>query len=131
MAEVMPILADLTTYPSWLGLVHLAERVEGTADTFIVTIRAKVGPFARSKKLRMKRTELTESTVRFERSEIDGRHHSAWIMTIDANQAAGRTHLEIGLGYHGDLWIGPLEAILDSQADGAGPKLESYAQRVS
>lgn len=126
--QVMPILADLATYPTWLGLVHTVEPVADDGGVFQVTLRAKVGPFSRSKKLRMVRTEYTDSSVRFEREETDGREHANWIMSIDAEPADGSgTLVEIALTYDGDLWSAPVEAVLDAQAERAGRKLDAYA----
>lgn len=124
---IMPVVGDLVTYPSWLGLVYAADRVEGEHRTYLITLRARVGPFARSKKLRMVRTELTGNSARFERAETDGREHSNWVMTIDASPAAtGGSDLEIALDYDGNLWTGPLQLILDAQADKSGQKLDAY-----
>jgi hypothetical protein len=124
---IMPVVGDLATYPSWLDLVHTADRVEREDGTYLITLRAKVGPFARSKKLRMVRTELTDNSARFERAETDGREHSNWVMSIEATPAAtGGSDLEIALAYDGDLWSGPLQLILDAQANKAGRKLDAF-----
>ena len=132
LQAIMPVLADLSTYPSWLGLVHAAETEDGMNGTYLVTLRAKVGPFARSKMLRMVRSELTEGAVRFDRAETDGRQHSNWTMTIDACSApSGGSDLEIALDYDGDLWSGPLQLILDAQADKAGRRLDAYVLATS
>lgn len=136
LEAIMPVVADLTTYPSWLGLVYAAERV-ATAETdtnevYMVTLRAKIGPFARSKKLRMLRSELTDQSVRFDRAETDGRQHSNWTMTIDVSPVeSGGSALEIALDYDGDLWSGPLQLILDAQSDLAGQKLDAYVLATS
>lgn len=130
--DVMEIVADLATYPDWLGLVHQAHPDPDVEGIFLVTLRAKIGPFARSKKLRMIRTVYTDSAVKFERLETDGREHSNWIMSVDAaagsDSASNCTELEIALSYDGDLWSAPLEMILDSQAAKAGRRLDSYAE---
>ena len=132
LQAIMPVLADLSTYPSWLGLVHAVDAVDAINGAYLVTLRANVGPFARSKKLRMVRSELTEDAVRFDRAETDAREHSNWTMTIDACSAAsGGSDLEIALNYDGDLWTGPLQLILDSQVDKAGPKLDAYVLTTS
>lgn len=136
--QVASIIGDLATYPNWLDLVTAAEPSTNDDDqpAWLVTIRAKVGPFARSKKLRMVRTVATEaegaSTYRFERRELDGRDHSAW--TLDAAVSArpadalGST-VTMDLRYDGGLWTAPLEPILGSFISGAGPDLEAYANR--
>lgn len=131
--RVAEIVGDLATYPEWLGLVTETASAEGDGEqpAWSVTIRAKVGPFARSKKLRMVRTahDVVDgvTTIRFERKEIDGRDHSPW--TLDAtvgSEDAGST-VTMDLRYGGRLWTAPLEPILGSFIDDAGPGLEAYA----
>ena len=61
----MAALADLATYTHWLTLVSAAEPVDpdedgglgntGNPPTWNVTIKAQLGPLARSKRLRMTR----------------------------------------------------------------------------
>ena len=138
-SRLFPVVADLATYPHWLDLVT---KVDPDGDAWFVTLRAKVGPFARSKRLRMVRTVHHEpTTVRFERLEQDGRNHSPWVMdaTISAlTSSAGpsparpsparRTgsHVVIVLSYGGRLWSGPLEAVLGSQVSDGVPRLQQY-----
>ena len=62
----MEALADLSTYSAWLSLVAAAE--PDGPDVWLVTLRARLGPLSRSKRLRMIRTELLEHSVRFERA---------------------------------------------------------------
>ncbi|MDH5291812.1 MAG: hypothetical protein OEY41_17595, partial [Acidimicrobiia bacterium] len=83
--RVYPLVADLTRYPEFLEIVHrvevAADGAEGEPPAWLVTLRAKIGPFARSKRLRMVRTVADEGRqARFERAEIDGRSHSAWVL---------------------------------------------------
>ena len=143
-SRLFPVVADLATYPHWLDLVT---KVDPDGDAWFVTLRAKVGPFARSKRLRMVRTVHQEpTTVRFERQEQDGRNHSPWVMdaTISArttpagpspagpspagSTSAPRTgsHVLIVLSYGGRLWSGPLEAVLGSQVSNGVPRLQQY-----
>lgn len=140
-SRVAGIIGDLGTYADWLDLVVAATPLlEDTPDdptdrpAWLVTIRAKVGPFARSKQLRMVRTvedhTADRSTFRFERSETDGRQHSAW--TLEATvEPSGENHcfVTMDLRYDGGLWTAPLEPILGSVIDDAGPGLEAYATR--
>lgn len=130
--RVSEIVGDLATYPEWLDLVtETSADGDGEPSAWSVTIRAKVGPFARSKKLRMVRiaNDVIDgvTTIRFEREEIDGRDHSPW--TLDAtvsSEDAGST-VTMDLRYGGRLWTAPLEPILGSFIDDAGPGLEAYA----
>jgi len=136
--KVSEIVGDLGTYSEWLDLVSAAEIVESQDDqpAWLVTIRAKVGPFARSKKLRMVRTvnetEPEGATYCFERTEVDGRRHSAW--TLDINVASvvedhSSCEVTMALRYDGGLWTAPLEPILGTFISGAGPDLEAYTNR--
>ena len=126
--RVVAILSDLGNYPAWLDIVtHAvpAEAAPGDAGpAWSVTLRAKVGPFARSKRLRMVRTEATERRLRFERAELDGRTHSAWVLDVEVSDARP-CDVQVDLRYDGGLWSAPLEAILGSQADDAVPRLEA------
>lgn len=113
---------DIGDYPAWMPLIHDVERLaagpEGDTPAWMVELRAQVGPFARSKRLRMERTELEQDRVAvFERREADGREHSEWILRADIDvDGDGRTVLTMTLSYDGSLWAGPiLERVLDDQ----------------
>ena len=140
--DLFDVVSDLETYPHWLDVVDSVERTDDP-DAWIVTLRARVGPFARSKRLRMVRTLLTDapsdqqgatSSVRFERSETDGKEHSAWTLAADVtpaveqadSQAGGRSEVTLDLQYEGAMWSGMLDGVLDAAADRASKKLQSY-----
>lgn len=137
--KVTSVVSDLSTYPDWLDLVTAAATAATTDDrpAWLVTIRAKVGPFARSKKLRMVQTVAESSadgaTYRFERSEVDGRDHSAWTLDIGVTSTTkcdSSCDVTMDLRYDGGLWTAPLEPILGSFISDAGPDLEAYANRT-
>ncbi len=134
--RLFEVLSDLSQYPNWLDLVDEADRV-GSADdppAWNVTLRAKLGPFARSKKLRMVRTIAEDAThVRFERSEVDDREHSPWVMDaqIVAGESPDTSSATIELSYGGELWSKALEAVLMSQVDDAEPRLRALAEQSS
>lgn len=122
------LVDDLTGYPSWMGLVHTATATEPAAveapdlAVWIVELRAKVGPLARSKRLRMARTvHVPHRRVVFERAEIDARAHAPWMLsaTLEATMGADRaaaTNLTMRLSYGGRLWTGGLlERVLDDE----------------
>jgi len=126
-ADLFVYVSDLTRYPSWLGgLVHSAKRLEedsGARPAWLVELRSRMGPLARSKKLRMERTELIEDHLAvFERQETDGRNHSIWRLRAEVSAVApteGRrpedeqSRLEMILTYEGGLWTGGiLEKVL-------------------
>ncbi len=109
---------DIADYPAWMPLVHEVERLDGDPTAWMVELRARVGPFARSKRLRMERTELVlDRTAVFERREADGREHSRWVLRADLDvDADGRTVLTMSMSYDGSLWAGPiLERVLEDQ----------------
>ena len=129
------LVSDLTDYPRWMLLTHRVETdVRGTDGlaAWNVELRARVGPFARSKRLRMVRTvhDGAARRVRFERVEIDGRRHSAWVLDAcvvsapdasppGASQNGADQHdsrLEMELHYGGALWTGGvMERVLAEQ----------------
>lgn len=139
-AELAPVVADLSTYPDWHSLVHDAERApESGGDegnpAWLITLRAKIGPFARSKRLRMVRRAPalgdpveTPRQIRFERHETDGKDHSDWVMTVDLD-GDHPTDITIGLHYSGQLWDGLLEPVLERAIKGSIRSLESQLSR--
>jgi len=118
---------DLSRYPSWLGIVERAEPETPAADgemAWTVDLRGKVGPFARSKRLRMVRTARSEPTrAVFERREIDGRHHSAWLLEADVTEVDGGSALAMRLHYGGALWGPVLERLLGDEVDRSRDRL--------
>ena len=103
-----------------MPLVHSADA--SGEDAWNVELRAKVGVFARSKRLRMKRTVDSDSLYVFEREEIDGRRHSPWLMRVSLAPTGGGSVVTIDLSYGGNLWTGGvLDRVLASQVD-AGKK---------
>ncbi len=119
---VFSYVADLTAYPAWLRLVHAAEPAADSSDSslpaWIVELRARVGPFARSKQLRMQRSNLVpDELVEFERAEVDGKHHARWSLRVELEAAHDDTTLlTMHLAYDGTLWTGGLlERVLDEE----------------
>lgn len=119
---VSPWLVDLGRYPLWMPMVHAVTAEDGTGNAWSVELRARVGPFARSKRLRMVRTsdDVTEGGRRivFERAENDGARHSSWVMTVDISPAGADCTVSIDLEYGGSLWTaGVLDKVLASNID--------------
>jgi len=114
-------VATLDRYPPWMRLVHRVTPMEPDEGRLAwwVELRAKVGPFARSKQLRMVRTVFEPGTrVRFERVQHDDRDHAEWILTAEVADHAehGGTALTMHLEYTGDLWSASvLGRILDDE----------------
>jgi carbon monoxide dehydrogenase subunit G len=115
---VFPFVADLDRYPDWMPLVYVAQPVGDSA--WMVELRAKVGPFARSKRLRMERTlcvqpesASSDAKVIFERKEVDGKKHSPWILTVNVRAQGSGSQVDVELEYKGSLWTGGvLEQVL-------------------
>jgi hypothetical protein len=124
-------MSDLGTYVEWMTLIERSEPAVAAAGdagpAWWVTLRAKVGPFARSKRLRMVRTHMDEpSVVRFDRCETDGKSHSAWIMEARIEALESGSQVTVELSYSGGLWSGPLDAVLGSKVDDSVPRLRAY-----
>ncbi|HSM65411.1 MAG TPA: SRPBCC family protein [Ilumatobacteraceae bacterium] len=112
---------DLGRYPEWMDLVHEVTDVpSGERPTWEVELQARVGPFARSKRLRMERTVHDPNRrVVFERREVDGRSHSPWVLDSTLEPLGdSRVLLTMVLTYGGNLWAGAvLERVLDDHVE--------------
>ena len=100
-------------------MVHRVEALEPDdgRPAWRVELRARIGPFARSKQLRMVRTEYEpERHVRFERVQDDEREHAEWILAADVEAVEGGASLTTALTYTGRLWgSAVLERALDEE----------------
>ncbi len=123
--RVFEHVGDLDDYPAWMPLIGAVERIDD-GPTWSVLLQAQVGPFTRSKRLRMSRT-VHEPPLRavFERHETDGRDHAMWRLqsSVEPHGAEAST-LRMQLHYSGRLWGGPvLERVLDAQIVEASERL--------
>lgn len=121
---------DLGSYPAWIDLVHRAEPLPADAGRpcWDVELRARLGPFARSKRLRMVRSVHSpeRGLVVFERLEVDGRDHSPWVLsaTVTPHDTPGGSRLDMNLHYGGGLWTGGvLERALSEQISAGSERL--------
>jgi hypothetical protein len=119
---------DLGAYPRWLDIVPRAEPVAPHADdtgpAWSVDLRGRLGPFARSKRLRMVRTgHIPPRTVRFERVEHDGRAHSPWVLDAAVEAIDAGSRLTMHLHYGGRLWASPLDRLLTDEIQRSRPRL--------
>jgi len=122
-SRLFDLVNDLASYPQWMDLVHRVESVgEGAWE---VELRAKVGPFARSKRLRMVRTASEPSSlVRFERVEADGRSHAPWVLTATIDSVGTQCTLTMHLHYGGALFTGGvLERVLAEKIEAGRSRL--------
>lgn len=117
------LLRDLANYPAWLDIVHAVESEPGRDDAWRVELRGRVGPFARSKRLRMVRTEDSTSRVVFTREEDDGRRHAAWVLTAAIDATRDGATLTMHLHYGGGLFGGVLERLLAEQIEAGRSRL--------
>jgi hypothetical protein len=121
-------VSDLGRYPQWLDIVPRAVAV-GDA-VWSVDLRGRLGPFARSKRLRMERTACDEPRlVRFERAEQDGRSHSPWVLTAEVSETAGGSRLTMHLHYGGGLFGPVLERLLSDEIERSRPRLLACLQK--
>ena len=112
--DVLPWVESLDTYPEWTTLVHrVVVDGSGAEPAWIVELRARVGPLARSKRLRMVRVAGgSDGHLRFERVELDGRDHGHWGFDIRCMSTgvpgSPRSRLSVVLAYDGANWAGGL-----------------------
>ncbi len=135
-AAVFDRIDDLGCYPEWLGLVSRAEPAEPHPDdegpAWSIDLRARVGPLARAKRLRMVRTEHeAPRRATFERREHDGRDHSAWILRAEVDEdapAAGASRLVMHLHYGGSLFGPVVERLLRDEIERSRPRLVALVE---
>ena len=119
---------DLSRYPSWLDLVARAVAVDPHPDdegpAWAVDLRGRLGPLARSKRLRMVRVvHDPPRSVRFERREQDGRSHSPWVLDAAVEAADGGSRLTMHLHYGGGLFGPVLDRLLGDEIERSRPRL--------
>ena len=120
--ELLPFIDDLAQYPSWMGLVHAV--VPEGERVWQVELRGKIGPFARSKRLRMVQIETSSAEhVRFERAEVDGRSHSAWVLDAKVSHKGSTTTLNMTLHYGGRLFSSVVERALHDEIEASKQRL--------
>lgn len=113
----------------------MATPVESEDDqpAWTTTLRAQIGPLARSKQLRFVRvvdeTDTGSDTrrIRFERRELDGREHAQWVMEATVHgDSADDTLVTLDLSYSGGLWMPALGNVLGGAMERATVRLSTY-----
>lgn len=139
--ELFAWVDDLTNYPPWLEIVTQAQPLEspGTAAdaapeqlAWAVDLRGRLGPMARSKRLRMVRTRHDPGrSVTFERSELDGRDHSPWILEVEVGGEGERSRLSMDLHYGGGLFGSVIERVLRDEIDRSRDRLRDLVESAT
>jgi hypothetical protein len=139
--HLFSIVEDLADYPAWLTIVPVAEPLEvevvpedgdGRAmdgPAWSVELRGRIGPLARSKRLRMVRTRHEPPVaVRFERHELDGREHSPWILEATIEALGEGSRLTMHLHYGGGFGTSVLDRLLREEIERSRPRLAALAE---
>lgn len=137
-ARVFARIDDLGRYPEWLGLVSRAVPVEAHPDdegpAWSVDLRARLGPLARAKRLRMVRTvHDAPHRATFERREHDGRDHSPWVLRAEVHEVGGEgdeptSRLVMHLHYGGSLFGSVAERLLRDEIERSRPRLAALVE---
>jgi hypothetical protein len=127
-------VGSLDTYDQWLDIVPRTEPAPPAdgdpGPAWFVTLRGRLGPLARSKRLRMVRTEhrAPELAV-FERRETDGREHAPWVLratvSADASGDEPASVLTMELHYGGSLWAPLLDRLLTGEIESSRRRLRA------
>ena len=139
-ATLFAAVEVLDAYPAWLSIVPVAiaaDAAEGDpGPAWLVDLRGRLGPLARSKRLRMVRTAFTPIMeqdqcrhVRFERHELDGRDHSAWVLDAEVIATDEGSRLTMVLHYGGSFGGSLLERMLRDEIEQSRPRLLDLVRR--
>jgi len=125
-AAVLAEVADLPGYPSWHGMV---KKVEPDGEGWLVDLVGKVGPFSRSKQVRLVRADEGDEApgeVRFVRVERDREDHSRWelVAAVDPPAGEGPCMLRFNLRYDGSSPLaGMLEPLIRAEVHRSADRL--------
>src|SRR3954468_19409232 len=126
--HVFALVEALDRYPEWHDIVAKVAPTEG--DAWLVDLRGRLGPFARSKRLRMVRTtHEPPRTVRFERDEHDGRSHSPWVLDATVEPGDDGSRLTMRLHYGGGLFGPVMERLLREEIERSRSRLLAVLDR--
>lgn len=126
-------VASLDGYDRWLEIVPRTEPAPAAdgdpGPAWFVTLRGRLGPLARSKRLRMVRA-THEPPVRavFERREVDGRDHAPWVLTATVDGDDEGARLTMDLHYGGSLWVPLLDRLLAGEIESSRRRLRALVE---
>ena len=137
-AELFSWVGSLDSYDQWLEIVPRTESAPpDDADpgpAWLVTLRGRLGPLARSKRLRMVRTAHDEPGgaapyhATFERREVDGREHAPWILRAAVTAEGSGSRLTMDLHYGGSLWVPLLDRLLTNEIESSRERLRRLVE---
>lgn len=137
-AALFEWVGALDTYDRWLEIVPRTQPAEPDDDdpgpAWHVTLRGRLGPLARSKRLRMVRTEHTAPVggtpgrAVFERRELDGREHATWRLVADVEATDAGSRLVMDLHYGGSLWVPLLDRLLTGEIEASRARLRTLVE---
>jgi hypothetical protein len=127
-SRLFPFVSEIDRYPSWLTIIASVMPAPGPGGALghLVELRGRLGPFARSKRLRMVRSTFVEpSEVSFVRLELDGREHAMWRLAASVEPIGGgrSSRLTMRLGYDGALFGPVVERLLRDEIESAKERL--------
>lgn len=127
--RVFAEVADLATYPGWLGIVQAAQPAPAHDDdpgpAWTVDLGMSLGPLTRTKRVRMVRTAHQHpERARFERVEHDGRTHSSWVLSARVEPEGEGARVTLGVHYGGAARIPGIDMLLREEVRRAGERLQ-------
>ena len=140
--HLFSLVEDLGGYPAWLTIVPVAVAAADAAvdadeptdgdegPAWFVELRGRIGPLARSKRLRMVRTEHEPPRrVRFERHERDGRDHAPWVLEGTVEPTDDGSRVTMHLHYGGGFGDAVLQRLLRQEIEHSRPRLRELAEQ--
>ena len=131
-------VGSLDTYDRWLEIVPRTTPTDAApgdpGPAWHVTLRGRLGPLARSKRLRMVRTEHRPPTADqpgsavFERRETDGRDHATWRLVAQVEPTDEGSRLAMDLHYGGSLWVPLLDRLLTGEIEASRRRLRELVE---
>ena len=134
--ELFAWVGSLDSYDRWLDIVPRTEPAPAAdgdpGPAWFVTLRGRLGPLARSKRLRMVRS-LHEAPSRavFERREVDGREHAEWVLRATVTSEGTGSMLTMALHYGGSLWVPLLDRLLTNEIESSRRRLRALVDAPS